>query len=48
MNKEVKEKKPYSAPQLEVYGNITDLTKALARGSGNDNSGNPHAHKVRS
>lgn len=32
-------KKPYRRPQLKVYGDLQNITQALAGMNGNDNSG---------
>ena len=37
-------RKPYEAPHLEVYGDLTEITRGKATGSLNDGSGHPNMH----
>ncbi len=44
----LQEKKSYKVPKIVKLGTIIDYTKAKETGKGNDGSGLPHAHKIRS
>jgi hypothetical protein len=37
-------RKPYEAPQLQVYGDLTEITRGKASGALNDGSGHPNMH----
>jgi len=37
-------RKPYEPPQLQVYGDLTEITRGKASGSLNDGSGHPNMH----
>lgn len=37
-------RKPYEAPQLQVYGDLTEITRGKNSGSTNDGSGHPNMH----
>jgi hypothetical protein len=37
-------RKPYKKPQLQVYGNLTDLAKTILGTKTNDGSGHPNKH----
>jgi hypothetical protein len=37
-------RKPYEAPQLQVYGDLTEITRGKNSGSLNDGSGHPNMH----
>ena len=36
--------KPYEKPQLQVYGDLADLAKAIAGSNTNDGAGHPNKH----
>ena len=38
------DRKPYAKPQLQVYGNLTDLAKTIAGSKTNDGAGHPNRH----
>ena len=40
-----KGKKPYSRPELKIFGSVTELTRASERGFKND-GGAPGPHKI--
>jgi hypothetical protein len=37
-------RKPYEAPRLQVYGDLTEITRGKAAGALNDGSGHPNMH----
>ena len=37
-------RKPYEAPRLQVYGDLTEITRGKNTGSLNDGSGHPNMH----
>jgi hypothetical protein len=37
-------RKPYQKPQLQVYGNLTEITKTVAGSNASDGSGHPNKH----
>jgi hypothetical protein len=37
-------RKPYEKPRLEVYGDLTEISKSLAAGTRNDGAGHPNKH----
>ena len=37
-------RKPYEAPRLQVYGDLTEITRGKNSGSLNDGSGHPNMH----
>jgi hypothetical protein len=37
-------RKPYEAPRLQVYGDLTEITRGKLTGSRNDGSGHPNRH----
>jgi hypothetical protein len=37
-------RKPYEKPQLQVYGNLTDLAKTIVGTKTNDGAGHPNRH----
>ena len=37
-------RKPYEAPRLQVYGDLTEITRGKLTGSLNDGSGHPNRH----
>jgi len=37
-------RKPYEKPQLEVYGDLADIAKAISSGTKSDGSGHPNKH----
>ena len=39
-------RKPYEAPQLQVYGDLTEITRGKNSGSLNDGSGHPNMHST--
>ena len=39
-------RKPYEAPQLQVYGDLTEITGGKNTGSKNDGSGHPNMHST--
>jgi hypothetical protein len=41
---ETPRRKVYQKPQLEVYGDLADLTKSVAATKSNDGSGHPNKH----
>jgi hypothetical protein len=37
-------RKPYHKPQLQVYGDLTDITQGIAGTMMNDGAGHPNKH----
>jgi hypothetical protein len=37
-------RKPYQKPQLQVYGDLAKITRALTSSGSNDGSGHPNMH----
>jgi hypothetical protein len=37
-------RKPYEAPRLQVYGDLTEITRGKNSGALNDGSGHPNMH----
>jgi hypothetical protein len=37
-------RKPYQAPQLQVYGDLAEITQAISGSKTNDGAGHPNKH----
>jgi hypothetical protein len=41
---ETPQRKPYEKPELQVYGDLTDITRGVMATMNNDGSGHPNKH----
>jgi len=41
---ETRPRKVYATPELQVYGDLTELTKSISATNSNDASGHPNKH----